>query len=235
MRDVPDIKAEVTNVKQAQSAVMAMTGNAMDVDSFLKGIALRSFQRFWKGQELRVYLLVLREKRTPSVRVPQETERWWERKVEGCKEGQAKAKESGKARKDSKASASVRQVGAYVERLQVRGVECVPGGRGGALIEEWMLRHGEHRVDCAGNRVSASVRGKSPDSHRNRLMCSGGSVPEESGRRLPRAQDTRESKELQASVGQALARSWCNTKVQVKLKDGSFRCVTREWRIRTEL
>ena len=32
-----DIKAEVTNVKQAQSAVMARTGDTIDVDSFSKG------------------------------------------------------------------------------------------------------------------------------------------------------------------------------------------------------
>ena len=32
-----DIKTEVTNVKQAQSAVMARKGDAMDVDAFTKG------------------------------------------------------------------------------------------------------------------------------------------------------------------------------------------------------
>ena len=32
-----DIKTEVTNVEQAQSAVMAETGDAMDVDAFSKG------------------------------------------------------------------------------------------------------------------------------------------------------------------------------------------------------
>ena len=41
-----------------------------------------------------------------------------------------------------------------------------------SLSREGMFRHGEHRVECAGDRVSASVRGKSQDSYRNRLMCS---------------------------------------------------------------
>ena len=42
-------------------------------------IAQRSFQRYWKEQRLRGRVLVLREKRPPSVRVPQETRGWWQK------------------------------------------------------------------------------------------------------------------------------------------------------------
>ena len=48
----PDIKAEVTNVKQAQSAVMTKAVRCDGCGLVLKGIAQRSFQRCWKGQEL---------------------------------------------------------------------------------------------------------------------------------------------------------------------------------------
>ena len=49
-----------------------------------------------------------------------------------------------------------------------------------------------------------------PEGNRKlRLVCSTDSVPEHSGTRLPYAPDTRQSQELQASVGQSLARSGC--------------------------
>ena len=77
-----DIKAEGTNVKQAQSAD-GRDGRRNGCRLVVERIAPRSFQRFWKGHEFQGCLLVLREKGTPSVRVPQETERWWQEKVEG--------------------------------------------------------------------------------------------------------------------------------------------------------
>ena len=47
-----DIKAGVTNVKHAQSAVMAKTGDAMDVDSFSTGSLKGASKGSGKKQEL---------------------------------------------------------------------------------------------------------------------------------------------------------------------------------------
>ena len=62
-----------------------------------------------------------------------------------------------------------------------------------------MRPHVEHRVECAGDRVSASARRKVA-----RFMLESthvrqcGSVPEKSGGRLSRFEHTRQSEELQA-------------------------------------
>ena len=50
----PDIEAEVTNLKQAQRAVMTKPGDAMDVDSFSKGSPKRASQRFGEGKNSEV-------------------------------------------------------------------------------------------------------------------------------------------------------------------------------------
>ena len=60
-----DIKTEVTNVKQSQSAVVAKTGSAMDVD-----VVQRCLQRCRDGQGLGGRVLVLREEGPSSFRVP---------------------------------------------------------------------------------------------------------------------------------------------------------------------
>ena len=119
----------------------------------------------------------------------------------------ATAKVPEKARRVRRQMLQVRQVGAHVERLQVQEDECVQIGRGRALIGEWMLRHGEHRFECAGDGVS-------------------GSVPVDSGRRLHRAKDSRQSIEFQASVGQA----FCLILVRERCKSNS-----KMSEIRTEL
>ena len=131
-----------------------------------------------------------------------------------------------KARKGSKANASsVASRGTCRKTAGPKRDECVGDEQGGALVEGGVLRHGEHRVECAGDRVCTSVRKSKDSSHWNRHMCSSDSVPENSSRRLPRAHETRQSKELQASVGQAFARSWVQERRRSNSKMGSLRYV----------
>ena len=60
-----DIKTEVTNVKQAQTAVKARSGDAMDVDAFTKGSKGAS-KGSGKKQDLGRSVLVLREERSST-------------------------------------------------------------------------------------------------------------------------------------------------------------------------
>ena len=99
----PDIRAEVTNVKQAQRAVMTKVWRRDRCGLVLEGIAQRSFQKYWKQQRLRGRVRVLRKERPLSARVPQETERCRQGKIERCEE-KAMAKAPEKARNGSKAN-----------------------------------------------------------------------------------------------------------------------------------
>ena len=47
--------------------------------------------------------------------------------------------------------------------------------------ETGWFEHGEHQVQCTGDRVSTSVRRKPQASQWNRHTCSSDSVPEDSG------------------------------------------------------
>ena len=182
------IKAEVTMGKQAQSAVMANTGDAMDVDVLSKGSP--------KGAS--------NGEGPPNVRVPQETTGCRQRKVEGCEGGrQQRWWHEGVRRQVFQ----MLQGGPRVERLQVQGDACVRDGRGG-LGRDWMLRHGKCRVKCIRHR-SVQV----PEGNRKHGIgidsCAVVTVfPKTVAEYYPRARNTRRSKELQASVGQASARSW---------------------------
>ena len=71
-------------------------------------------------------------------------------------------------------------------------------------------RHGEHRLERAGDRSGAVAGGRPQDSHWERLVCGSDGVPEDGGGRPPDApKNTRQSKELQTGVRQASAGSWC--------------------------
>ena len=63
--------------------------------------------------------------------------------------------------------------------------------------------------------MSASITVKSPDSYWNGLTCSTNRVPEDSGRKLHRAKDIRQS-------GQAFARSWSQEPCKSNSKMGLF-------------
>ena len=115
---------------------------------------------------------------------PQETERWWQRKVEGFEERRRQRSRWTRQKRVRRQRLHVRHVGAHVETNAFEVDECVRGG--GALFREWMRRHVEHRVECAGDRVSACARRKVArfvlESTHVR-QC--GSVPEKSGGRTP--------------------------------------------------
>ena len=65
------IKTEVTNVKQAQSAVMARSGRRNGRGCFHENIQ-GCFQKFWQETRVRGRLLVLREERSSTFRQSQE-------------------------------------------------------------------------------------------------------------------------------------------------------------------
>ena len=145
-----DVEAEVTNVKQAQSAVMTKAGDEIEAGLVREGIAKRNFlPKVREKARTPRSIAGSAGERPPSVRMPQETKKVAAKESRRVRrEETAKAPE--KARKCSKANASssAAQVGAHVERLQVQGDECVQGGRGRACIKEWMRQRVGHRVGC---------------------------------------------------------------------------------------
>ena len=123
MQPFQDTKTEVTIVKQAQSAEMAKTGDAMDVDAFSKGSVEMCFQRCRKGQGTRrsragtartsaIELPAARNKRTST----KDNRR-------GAKKGDGKGKGN---KKDFKGKCfKCGDEGSHVERLQVQRSECI--------------------------------------------------------------------------------------------------------------
>ena len=73
LRTFQDIKTEVTNIKPAQSAVMARSHDAMDVDAFVQGSKGAS-KGFGTKQDSES-VLVLREEGSSSIRLAQEEKR----------------------------------------------------------------------------------------------------------------------------------------------------------------
>ena len=110
-----DVKTEVTNVKQAQSAVTAKTGDAMDVDAFAEGSS--------RGR-----VLVLREAGPSSFRLPQETEGPRQRTVEGFEETRQRMK-----RQQVGVQGQAKQLWqdrSHAEGLQIQRNECIRGEEG---------------------------------------------------------------------------------------------------------
>ena len=101
----------------------------------------------------------------------------------------------------------VPQDGSHEAKLQVQRSECIRSERrrlGGNRVH----RDGEHRLECAGDPSGAVAGGRPQDSYWDRLVC-GSDCVEDGGGRLPDAPNTRQTKELQASVRQASAGPWC--------------------------
>ena len=70
-------------------------------------------------------------------------------------------------------------------------------------------RLGDHRLERIGGWSSAFDGAGFLDSQWDRLACCIDRVPEDGGGRPPDAPNARQSKDLQADVRQASARSWC--------------------------
>ena len=86
-----DINTEVTNVKQAQSAVLAKMGNAMDVGAFSKGSSEGASKGAGKGKDSEVVCWYCGKKghRAPDCRDKQKD---LDRTNEGCEEGRQQRK-----------------------------------------------------------------------------------------------------------------------------------------------
>ena len=129
--------------------MMARTGDAMDVGAFSssKGASKGA----GNGQDSEVVCWYCAG--TSSFRLPQGTEGRRQRTTEGAKKGDDKGKDTKNELVQGQVL-EVRQDWSHVERLQVQRIECIQSERkrlGGDPVH----RHGEHRLERAGDRSGA--------------------------------------------------------------------------------
>ena len=115
-----EIKTEVTNVKQAQSADIARKGDAMDVDPFSKGSSKGASIGVGKNKDSDVVCWYCEKVRPQTFRLPQETEGPRQETVEGFEDGRLQRK-----RQQEGVQVERRQDGSHVDRLQLPRTECI--------------------------------------------------------------------------------------------------------------
>ena len=190
-----DIKTEVTNVKHAQSAVMARSGDAMDVDAFTKGCKGIS-KSSGKEQDSEVVCWYCEKMGLSSFRMSHEAEGQRQWKVEGFQDKRQQKQEQ--QEKIQMHMLQVWQDWSHVERLQIQTNECIRSWR--RVGRDGMHPNGMHRLERIGDRSTAVARRRSQNSKWDRIGYCSDCVPEECCGRLPDAPNAKQSEELQASV-----------------------------------
>ena len=171
----PDIKAEVTNVKHAQCAVMTKvwTRSRRDRPKELpKVLETAKTPRSCAGTAKR--------KATERQSAARDTKGVGKGKSTGAKKGDGNGAGKGKKRFEGKcfgrrSRGTCRKTAGPRRRMRSRRTRMSLHQRLDAS------NMASIKVRCTGDRVSTSVRRKPPASQRNRLTCSSDSVPEDSG------------------------------------------------------
>ena len=189
-----DIKTEVTNVKQAQSAVKARSGDAMDVGAFTKGSKGAS-KGSGKKQDSEVVCWHCEKKGHRASDCRKKERDNDSGKQKGSKKGDSKGRAT---RKRSKANATsvARQVTCQRTKKRLHS-------------RDRMHRNGKRRFERIGDWSSAVVGKGSQNSYWNRFVCCSDCVSQECCGRLSNARHARQSEKPQTGVRQASSRSGC--------------------------
>ena len=205
-----DIKTVVTNVKQAQSAVKARSGDAVDVDAFTKGSKGAS-KGSGKKQDSEVVCWYCEKKghRASDCRKKQRDSD--SGKSKGSKKDDSKREEQqGKVQR-----LQVWQDRSHVEGSQIQRNECIRSWR--RVGTDGMHRNGKHRFGRIGDWSSAVAGKRSQNSCWNRFVCC---VADN----FPMLDMPGKAKSYRPASGKLLPDLGAR-KVQVKLRDGSPRYV----------
>ena len=174
-----EIKTEVTNVKQAKSAVKARSGDAMDVDAFTKGPKCAS-KGSGKKQDSEVVCWYCEKEghRASDCRKKQRDN------DSGKSKGSKKGDSNGKSNKEKthRQMLQVWQDRSHVKGLQIQRNECIRSWR--RVGRDRMYRHGKRRFERSGDWSSAVAGKGSQNSYWNRFVCCSDCVSQECCGRL---------------------------------------------------
>ena len=134
-----DVKAEVTNVKQAQSVVMSKTGDAMDADSFSEGSPKGASKGSGKGKNPEVTCWIFEKKGHQASECHKRHNK-----------GGGKGKSKGPKKRDGKGAGKGKEgfegkcfkcgkSGHMSKDCRSKEMSAFRGRRRGALVRDWMF------------------------------------------------------------------------------------------------
>ena len=190
--------ATFQDIKTAQSAVMARSGDARDVDAFTKGSTGAS-KGCCKKQDSEALCWCCEKKGNRASDCRKKQRDHDEGQSKGSRKGDSKGK--GNKKEVQGQVLQVWQDGSHVEGLQIQRNECIRSWR--RVGRDRIHRNGKRRFERVGDRTSAVAGKGSQNSYRNRFVCCSDSVSQECCGRLSDARHARQSEELKTGASQA--------------------------------